>query len=274
MTGRKTIAGVCMLCALLVSGFAAQSASAISGTTVFTCKEGAGDVGGKTFSSNHCRSSDSEGKYGHYAVAENTSTELSGHSVGSVKAKTTVGGVPVTVTATGVEGTGTVENKVDVNGEHYVQAETFGVYTGVTVNVAKCFVYTDEAGAKGAKGVVDTEKVTTTSKGQGDAVKVTAAEGEVISRFWILDANKKLSSEGGECGCDGTFTITGSLKGEVNGATFNFNHAAVTAENTFKLGTGGTPNKAGFEGTIALEGRDPVIEKDTFKPLSVTTVTT
>ncbi|HVQ59334.1 MAG TPA: hypothetical protein VMS60_10570 [Solirubrobacterales bacterium] len=272
MNGRKTIVGVCMLCALLISAFAAQSASAITGTTVFTCKEGAGD-GGATFAGSHCKTGESSGKYGHYKVAENTSTELRGHAVGSMIIKSTIGGSPVTFTSTSVEGSGSVQNLVDESGEHYVQAETQGIYSGVTINVPKCFVYTDDGtGTPGTQGVIDTEVLTTTSKGQGDAVKFTPKEGEAISKLWILDKNKK--GAGGECSCPGTFTLTGSVLGKPDGATFIFKHAEMTEQNTFKLGSGGGGSKAGFEGSIALEAKDPVIEKDTFKPLSVTTVTT
>jgi len=40
MASRKTIAGLCLLCALGLSAFAAQSASAaVAGTTAFTCKK-------------------------------------------------------------------------------------------------------------------------------------------------------------------------------------------------------------------------------------------
>jgi hypothetical protein len=50
MNGRRAILDLCMLCALLVSAFAAQSASA-AGTTGFTCKAGAAEAG---FSDAHC----------------------------------------------------------------------------------------------------------------------------------------------------------------------------------------------------------------------------
>ncbi|HVQ59332.1 MAG TPA: hypothetical protein VMS60_10560 [Solirubrobacterales bacterium] len=275
MNGRKAIVGLCVLCALLVNAVAAQSASAITGTTVFTCKEGAGDVGGRTFSGDHCRPGDSEGKYGHYKVAENTTTELTGNSNGeSMKLKTTVGGVAGTLTATGLQGSGSMENAVDPSGEHYVQASLTGVFKEVTINVPKCFVYTHDGTATPAtQGVIDTQQLKTTSTGQGDAVKFEPNEGQVFARLWLADKNKVVGG-GSECICSGTYTITGSVKGEPNGATFVFTHAGTTTQNTLKMGTGESGVKAGLEGTIAFEGKDPAIEKDTYKPLSVTTVTT
>ncbi|HEX5608657.1 MAG TPA: hypothetical protein VFX45_01035 [Solirubrobacterales bacterium] len=261
-----------MLCALLGSAIAAQGASAVSGTTAFTCKAGAGDVGGKTYTTDHCKPSEAAGEFGHYKITEGTSTELAGNSNGEVaKLKATIAGAAVTFTSSSATGSGTMENKVDVSGEHYAHGEGTIVFNEITVSTPKCFAYTDEGGAKGAKGTVDTEKLTVTTKGQGGALKLTPATGEIFARFWVLDANKKTSAEGGECPIGSTYTITGSIKGVPDGATARMTHAESTAQGTLKLGTGA---KVGIEGVVALEGRDSKIEGDTFKPLSVTTVET
>jgi hypothetical protein len=76
MTGRtRAIAGACLLCALLVSAFAAQSASAVTkGTTAFTCKEtGTGD-----FKDAHCKEgvSPGTGSFKHVEVAKDTTTHI------------------------------------------------------------------------------------------------------------------------------------------------------------------------------------------------------
>ncbi|HVQ59333.1 MAG TPA: hypothetical protein VMS60_10565 [Solirubrobacterales bacterium] len=272
MNGRKAIAGLCMLCALLTSAVAAQSASAISGTTVVTCKEGAGDTGGQTFAGAHCIPGESAGKYGHYKIAQDTTTELIGRGgTEFMKLKATLGGVATTFTSTSISGSGTVENKVDPNGEHYVHAQTTGIFEGVTVSpYTKCFVYTDDGtGSPGAKGVIDTQELTTTSTGQGHFVKYTPAAGEVLARFWVLDKNKV--GAGGECTIQGTYTVTGSVKGVPNGATFVFTHAATTEQNTLKIGAGASI-KAGVEGSITMESREK--GGGAFQPLGVTTYST
>jgi hypothetical protein len=273
MIGRRATIGLCALCGLLVGALAAHGASAATtGTTAFTCKSGPGDVGGKTFSTDHCKPSEAAGGFGHYKIAEGTSTELTGNSNEEVaKLKTTIAGAAVTFTSASATGTGTMENKVDVSGEHYAHGEGTIVFNEITVSNPKCFAYKDEAGVKGTKGVVDTQKLTVTTKGQGDALKLSPAVGELFARFWLLDVNKKTSAEGGECPIAGTFTINGSIKGVPDGATARMTHAESTAQGTLKLGAGA---KVGIEGVVALEGRDPKIEGDTFKPLSVTTVET
>jgi hypothetical protein len=272
MNGRKTAICFCMLCALLACAIAAQGAGAITGTTAFTCKVGPGDVGGKTYTTDHCKPSEASGEFGHYKIAENTTTELSGNANGEVsKLKTTIAGVAVTFTSASATGSGTMENKVDVSGEHFAHGEGVITFNEITVSLPKCFAYRDEAGAKWVKGSIETEKLTVTTKGQGDALKLSPATGEVFGRFWLLDTNKKTSAEGGECNVSGTYIITGSIKGVPDGATARMTHAESTAQGTLKLGSGA---KVGIEGVVALEGRDPKVDGDTFKPLSATTVST
>lgn len=272
MNRRRAIAGLCMICALLISAFAAQGAGAITGTTAFTCKVGPGDVGGKTYSTDHCKPSEASGEFGHYKIAEGTSTELTGNSnAETAKLKSTIAGVAVTFTAGSATGSGTMENKIDASGEHFADGSGTLTFNEVAVSTPKCFAFKDEGGLKGAKGIIHTEKLTVTTKGQGDALKLTPAEGEVFSRFWLLDTNGKTAAEGGECTISGTYTVTGSIKGVPEGATAKMTHAESTAQGTLKLGSGA---KIGIEGFVALEGRDPSIEGDTFRPLSATTVET
>ncbi|HVQ58664.1 MAG TPA: hypothetical protein VMS60_07125 [Solirubrobacterales bacterium] len=273
MNGRKAIVGLCLLCALLLSAIAVQSASAIKGTTAVTCKKGGGDTGGATFNEAHCKPSSPSGEWGHYKIAENTTTELTGNNNGEPeKLKATIGGVAVTFTAAGAEGTGWIENKVDEDGEHYAHGRGTVVFTGITVApFTKCFVYEDTAGgAVGTKGVIKTQELTATTKGQGDSLKLTPASGEVFKRFWILDQNK--NGAGGECTIPGTYVCSGSVIGVPDGATGKTTHLGVTTQNTLKLGTGEPTIKAGIEGSVTLEGRANA--GDTYKPVSVTTYET
>jgi len=281
MNGRRAIVGLCMLCALLASAFAAQSASAITGTTAVTCKAGAGDTGGATFDTAHCLPGEAAGGFGHYKIAEGTATELTGQAGSeTTKLKALVGGVQTTFTSTELTGTGTVENKVEVGGanakEHYTHFTGTIIYQNVTISpFTKCFVYTDEGGLVGAQGVVDTVKLTATTTGQGDALKFTPDTGTVFARFWILDKNKKTSGEGGECAISGTFSVSGSVIATPEGATATTTHAKVTEQNTLKMGTGEPTIKAGIEGSVTFEGRDAeVCGGGAYNPLSFTTYST
>ncbi|HVQ59921.1 MAG TPA: hypothetical protein VMS60_13535 [Solirubrobacterales bacterium] len=274
MNGRKAIAGLCMLCALLASAFAAQSASAITGTTAVTCKSGLGDTGKQTWADSHCKTGAS-GPFGHYKIAENTTTELTVRAGSEAsKFKATLGGVAVTFTSTSLTGTGSMENKVDdPTGEHFVHATGAIVFSGVTVSpFTKCFVYTDDGTTNpGAQGVIDTEELTLTTREQGDAIKGTPKTGNVFARFWIGDKNKVVTG-GGECTIAGTYLLTGSTVFTPEGATLAATHNKVTEQNTLKLGTGETTIKAGFEGSLTIEASAK--GAGAFNPISFTTYPT
>jgi hypothetical protein len=277
MNGRRAIVGLCMLCALLFSAFAAQSASAASnGTTIFTCVKGAPV---KDFVKEHCKAGDVGTKeYGHVAVAAETTTELELSNekvdaattgpVGSVFQET-LAGAELELTSPKVTGTGgSITNKVDpVTGEHYFEGTALYHYAEVKVPKPKekgCDVYTDnEAKEKGAKGVVDVHLKFTT-KGQGDFIKFEPATGTAFATFFV-ECTTKLGAP-----LEGTWEITGSVKCPVNGATILCTHAEVTTQNTLK-GKGG---KAGIEGPITVSGRDPTLKETVYTPLSVTTVAT
>jgi hypothetical protein len=259
-----------MACALLVSAFAAQGASAITGTTAHTCtKTGTGTEGQPTFNTDHCVPGSPSGEFKHVAIAQDKTTKLTGDDAGGVtKLKATVGGIPITLTAQNLdflEGAW-MENKLDASGEHYVHSEFKLTYTEVTGTGAgkECFIYEDEGAGKtpGAKGAIATEQLTATTTGQGDSLKITPAVGTIFARFWITDANHSTTN----CVTGGTYEVSGSVTGKPNGATVNFTHTEVTTANTLFLGKGGTGFKAGLEGSVTLKGEGT--------PLSVTTVTT
>jgi len=274
MNGRRAVVGLCMLCALLVSAFAAQSASAAPSTTAVTCKEGPGDTVETTFADAHCKTGPS-GSFGHYKINENTTTTLTGRAGSEFsKLKATLGGVATTLTSTSLSGTGSMENKLS-GSEHWAEGTGTIVYENVTVTpFEKCFVYTDDGTATpGAKGVVDTVELAATTKGVsgGMGLKFSPKEGTVFARFWILDENKV--GAGGNCKIPGTYSVSGSVIATPEGATATTTHAGTTEQNTLKMGTGEPTIKAGIDGSLTIEGKHPGIGGDTFKPLSVTTYT-
>ncbi|HEX6666693.1 MAG TPA: hypothetical protein VF081_08875 [Solirubrobacterales bacterium] len=279
MNGRRTVVGFCMLCALLVSAFAAQSASAITGTTAFTCSK---EAAIKDRVGEHCLNIEGSKEYGHVAIAENTTTEVTATNekteANTTKARLftlriTIGGVPLAIHATGVSGSGWMTNAVNpATKEHYAHGEGTVTFTGVTITEPAgrgCKVYTHKEdgsgnpGEEGAEGIVHTRLLKATTEGQGDNVKFTAADNGNFVNFWI-------TCEVPLPAIEGTWSCSGSVKGQPNGATIEFTHATVTAENTLKC----RGAKAGIDGASTLSGKDPKIAGDTFKPLAGTTVTT
>jgi len=242
-----------------------------TGTTAVTCKEGPGDIGAATFNTSHCLPGEASGSFGHYRISQDTTTELTGQAgSATTKLKATLGGVVTTLTSTELTMIGSMENKRDPDGEHYIHRTGTMVYKNVLVTpFTKCFVYTDDGtGTPGAQGAVDTEQLTATTTGQGHAVKVTPLSGEVFARIWILDKNKV--GAGGECTIQGTYTIKGSVVVTPEGATTASTHTGTTTQGTLKLGTGETSIKAGIEGSVTIEGRAK--GGGAYAPLSVTTL--
>jgi hypothetical protein len=269
MSKPRTAIGLCMLCALVFSAFAAQSAFAASkGTTAFTCVKGQGTLRGE-----HCLSTGAAAaEYGHVAIAENATTELSGTNGKTAnettessvaRFKETIAGVELELSATGGEGSGTLVNKKDATtGEHYAEGSGTLAFTGVVVTkpIKGCRVYTDET--KGVEGVVDTKPLKATTKGQGDSIKFEPGSGVTFATFFIAGCSPSIPA------IEGIWEITGSLKCPIAGATASCTHAEVTAANTLK----GKGNKAGLEGSVTLSGR--ANSGDTYKPLASTTVET
>ncbi|HEX5610847.1 MAG TPA: hypothetical protein VFX45_12240 [Solirubrobacterales bacterium] len=270
MNGRRAVVGLCMLCALLVSALAAQGASAAGtkGTTAYTCtNSGLGTPVGNKFKDAHCKEVDNtNGTFRHVEIAANTTTELSGsnETTGGAKENTllkaTIAGSAFTLTGTETTGSGWMTNATEGK-EHYAHGEGTITYSGVTAS-GGCKVFTDSGAGKGAEGVIHTEPLKATTKGQGDALKFEPKEGTVFARFLLEGCTNT--------GINGTYTVTGSVKTtSIEGATSKFTHANTTEQNTLKLN--GTI-KAGIEGVLTLKSRS--VATDPYTALSATTVET
>jgi hypothetical protein len=265
MHANKSYAGILVLCALAVCGFAAQGASA-AGTTAFTCAS-AGGVGAG-FSKEHCKPADavpSGANFKHVAIANGTTTELTITNANTTAdttaattliTKATVAGVPLELTSTGVSGSGTITNTFE-NEEHIAHGTVTLTTTGVTAHNG-CRVFTDSAAGTGEEGVIHTEPLKFTTKGQGDNVKVEPVAGTVIKRFELTDCVNP--------GLNGTYTVTGSYTCPLDGATIVCSHAATTTQNTLKLN--GTI-KMGISGNLTPKARANNLEA--YKPISFTT---
>jgi hypothetical protein len=279
MNRRRAIAGLCLLCALALSAFAAQGASAASkGTTAFTCV----NVVLGTLHGPHCLQNGPPAatEYEHNTIPAETTTELELSSAKTAKETTAsgttvfkevLGGAELETASSNATGTptSTITNKVDpVTGEHYVEGTLLYHYAEVQVLKPAgkgCKVFTDEEATKtkGAEGVVDWH-VKFTTKGQGDFIKFEPATGSAFLTYFV-----ECTTKVGEP-LEGTWTITGSFKCPLNGATIVCSHAELTTQNTLK----GKGSKAGIEGPLTISGRDPTLKETTFTPLSFTTVET
>jgi hypothetical protein len=271
MNGRKAVVGLCMLCALVFSAFAAQSASAVTkGTTAYTCVKGAGN-----FLTEHCVVGETGGTYGHVEIPKDTTTEITGSNSKSngtttgpesARLKETIGGVETELVSEEVSGSGWMTNAQAANGEHFAHGE--GTITYSKVKVTKpagkgCEVFADNGGTKGEKEMVTTNALKATTKEQEMFVKFEPAAGAVFATFFIECTTKVAALEG-------TWEITGSLKCPTNGATIKCDHNEITTQNTLK----GKGNKAGLAGPLTLIGKDGPKGDVTYNPLSVTTVET
>jgi len=266
-----------MLCALVFSAFAAQSASAaLSGTTGFTCKLKAVE-GGAGFSKAHCKTADavaSGAKYEHVAIANGTTTELTGtneltpgEGVKNSSLKTTVAGTAIELVATGVSGTGTMSNSL-VGEEHIASgatntSATTGItYTGVTVTAPGGGVCTAEESSGVNPGMISTKPLKASTAGQGMGLKFEPASGTQFAEFFISGASCPAAVKGVQK-VFGTVVTT-----SIDGATSNFTETQTTEQGTLRYGAATGP-KAGLEGLLTLKTRANSTEA--FTPLASTT---
>jgi len=281
MTGRRAVVGLCMLCALLVSAFAAQGASAVTkGTTAHTCVNAPGTYtpGTNKFEDAHCtKVNNSTGPFGHveisagkttHAILTNTNTSADTKSAEPGFLKATVATIPIKLESTEIHSTkGWLENRTEPNGEHYAIGEGVIHFKGVTVKEpANCKV------VQGAKtGEVETTQLVAHTKGQEENMFLKfEPKAGVATAF----AEFEIANNGGVCAAAQKVKIVGSVKCRPNGATCIFTHEDGTTQGTLRFGSAAGP-KAGLEGKITItagEGKEE--EGKTTNPIAATTVET
>jgi hypothetical protein len=276
MIQTRTLVGLCMLCALLVSAFAAQSASASKGTTAFTCVK---DEAAGTLSGEHCLAEGGTGKYKHVAIAQDTTTEVittndqtqsNTTETRPTKLKFTVAGVVTELTAKRLNGEGWMENKVEPGekGEHYAFAHGSATFTEVSVTKPaslNCKVYTStEKTEKGEEGIIHTTPLKGSTTGEGENVKIEpTTEGGAFAHFTIEGCKAPVEA------LNGPYTVTGSVTCPTSGATITCEHTATTTANTLRVNGS---IKAGIEGSLTLKGREQDVDcSGAYTPLSGTT---
>ena len=266
MTGRRSVIGFSLLCALIACAFFAQSASAVpaKNTTAFTCVKtpmpGTGD-----FQDAHCdKPAPLGGNFAHETLApgiktkvtvSNESTQNETKEASPAVLKGTVAGAKLEITCKTVSGEATQENEE-------VEAKKHRVRTIGAPKLTSCTVTKPALGCKVKEPItleVEAEGVEELGAGKNEmGIEFRPSAGETFAEFTI---------EG--CALAGTFKITGTAIAtgtpapteKHGGATKRFT-SAMTKE-TLKL----AGNPAEFESaiTVRMAGGG--------NPISFTTVT-
>jgi hypothetical protein len=249
----RALVGLSLLCALVISAFAASSATAWKGTTAFVCesvKEGAG------FEDEHCQKEvGSKAKFKHEELKPGTNTQLTvgntetAGKLVSPKLAFTIAGVKTEIEAEGFtscKNKTSAENK-EVEGGMEVAGETCGEFTGVVVT-------------KPAKCTVKGKTVFLKEKGKAKTVvKEEGGKQEMFVEFTPPEVFAEITFEGAECALKGmTLKVTGSAQanntteeGKLDGPTIKFTTAQT--EKTLKVGAGAAKFEATFTARM-LEG--------------------
>ncbi len=217
MIGRRSTAGLTLLCALLLSAFATQSASAQVGTpatntTAVTCVKGGGNL---DFSDAHCdlKVTAGTGEYGHVAIEAGKQTAADGTNA-KTKSNTTEAepgimktiflGVNIEITCESVTNTGSWIENVEKEGKHTVEGTATGSFSKCkVVKPLNCAVKEPIVGIGKGRGVEGLKYGATEKEAMG--VEVTQHEGKNFA---------EVTFEGEKCTFKGkTFPITGSAIG-------------------------------------------------------------
>jgi hypothetical protein len=273
MIGSRAAIGLSLLCALLFSAFAVQSASAAtSGQTAVTCVEvgaGKGD-----FKDAHCDENvgANNGSFAHKALTANPTTEVEGTNAGTKNAtKESTPAVlrgeaalsKVEITCTGVNSVETIENTL-VSEHHGVFGKGPNAGGGFSITYTGCTVQKPSTKCTIAGGTFVAKATTATSKSIGPAKNEM---GVVFSREFIEEEVRPLAeitfAGGAECPLNGqTFPIQGSFAGvgtPVNtsahgGATVNFTEARTKEFLKFA----GKPASLTSVVTVKMKGGNPI----------------
>jgi hypothetical protein len=249
MTARKAIFGLCAVCAMLFSAFAAQSAMAVSQTAVKCAAVGSG----ATFSDAHCKTAGTGSGFKHEAFTGKINATLTNVTTGEAREpgflESVVGGLNTILEAKKVEGTGTVEN-AEASGEMYAEglAETL-TFSEVTVTNRACEIFgiTPGTGVK-TLGTIKTQPIRGTTKGQAAG----------IIKFEPQTAGGKFAEfelTGASCpeALKGLYPVFGTfLSQKTEGATTPVNHAAITTAKTLRLKNATTGPVAGLAGKVTI----------------------
>jgi hypothetical protein len=258
MNGRRAVIGLSLLCALVFSGLAAQSAMAVKGTTAFTCVKVAEGVPSE-FEDAHClkKHTPFTGEYVHAVIGEGTVTNVTtvNDETGTKplsKFKSTIAGTEFELQSKSFmscRGKTKLTNKVNGAKQMEAAGENCGVFSETTVTKpAKCSV----------KGGV----VNLTEGGEGKTVVKEVEKKQEMYVEFLPPKEKAFSTftlEGAECALKGlAIEVKGTAQanntteeGKLDGPTLRFTTAQTGK--TLKVGA----NKAEFEATFTTRMEEP-----------------
>lgn len=243
MLGRKSVLGICVLCALAFGAFAAANASAEQ--KAWECKGAAGE---KDFTDPHCKFhiTPGEGSFGHKEIKKEVKKAIVGTNGETAKNKEgeetkaaavskllgALSGVVTEVQCSGLSGTGSMTNAAaSVTGEGVL------TYSGCTVTKPS------GQGCEVEGGSIATENLEGTTVGQA-ANKLKFSPKSPATKFATIPIKNCTTSS-----LNNKFPVTGSLIADVTGATSTTTHEGVTTQNTLKFGG----VKAGLEGALTIK---------------------
>jgi hypothetical protein len=245
MIGRRSVIGLAVLCALVVSAFSAAGASAEQ--RAYTCTPEA-PVKDYASADQHCVTNiGSGGGRGHILIST-AGTKVTGTNEKTASGTTThepwklkgaLAGVITEIQCTHLSGTGNLTNAAaSVTGE--------GVAT-----FTECVVNKPSPVCEIPGGTIPTENLTATTAGQAaNTVRISPkAPATKFTAIPIKNCPMGVPP-------DGSYPVTGSLIAKTSGATLSTKHEDITTQNTLKFGG----VKAGVVGaaTISMEGGEPI----------------
>ena len=269
MIDRKSILGICILCALMLGVIVAQSAQAVPGATFVTCEKVA--KAANQFTDAHCKEK-GEGEFKHVEFAPNTTTtatinnNVTGAEVSPLELKATVASLGVALTAKKATAHTTLENKENATemwGEGKTIKKEAGSSEGVVFEEATANLGCTVTGLPGGVGKVETQPVSATTKGAGTMATFTPTVGTKIAEF-------ELSGAGCPEFVKAKYPIFGSVTCVIVGATCVFTHTEVTGTKTLRLKNATEGPVAGLSGSITIKAKDKSNEATGEWPISAT----
>lgn len=260
MSRRKTAVGIAVLFALALSAFSAAGASAeVTGTKAFTCV--ASPSG--TLKGEHCLTSGTGEPFKHVGFKTKTTvTATNANTAANGAGETTKASRPSKLHGT-ISGLETELECLTLHGEGFLENKAAGeenfVHVTGSLKYSECAVL-KPAGKSCIVGngkTVTTSALTGTTEKQGDAALIKPAEGTEFASIKIESCTV--------AGLNNTFPVSGTLIGEISGATVSSTRAGSTAANTLKFGG----QKAGLDGALTLKGHEK--NEEVTKPITVTT---
>jgi hypothetical protein len=255
MTSRRTISGICLLCALIASALAAQAASAVSQTAV-ECTSTGTPLNSDRFADAHCKTKEAGKPNFHAATPFATKTATEGTNITTGVAwepavlKSFIMGTDITIEAQVVTFAKkfTLENN-EAGGEMYAEGLSQELHiANVTTPIPNCGVAgMPPGGGADTPGTIQSWPIRATTKGQPEGVvKFEPQTGNQLAEFTFTGAS---------CGLAGVpWPVYGSITSDkTEGATIPFSHSTVTGTKSLRLKNPTTGPVAGLTARVTIK---------------------